>query len=49
MTLRYIGGMDTHVTFPAGRLEETATVLRILPLAEGRSAVVTDRTPFHPL
>ncbi|OWJ74778.1 hypothetical protein [Haematobacter missouriensis] len=49
MTLRYIGGMDTHVTFPAGRLEETATVLRILPLADGRSAVVTDRTPFHPV
>ncbi|MGO4299829.1 metal-dependent hydrolase [Leifsonia sp. RAF41] len=40
---------DTVVTYPDGDLTSTGTVLRVQPLADGRTAVVLDRTPFHPV
>jgi alanyl-tRNA synthetase len=41
--------LDTWVDFPAGAIEGRGIVLGTLPLAEGRTGVVVDRTPFHPL
>lgn len=46
---------DTTVTFPAGEVTGSATVLAIRPdtevdgLPAGTSAIVVDRTPFHPV
>ncbi|MEY9953915.1 metal-dependent hydrolase [Leifsonia sp. EB34] len=40
---------DTVVTYPDGDLASTGTVLHVEPLADGRSAVILDRTAFHPV
>ncbi|MEZ0092687.1 metal-dependent hydrolase [Streptacidiphilus sp. EB129] len=40
---------STHVTFPAGAVDGSSTVLAVLPLPDGRHGVVTEATPFHPL
>ncbi|MGO4535649.1 metal-dependent hydrolase [Leifsonia sp. 2MCAF36] len=40
---------DTVVTYPDGDLTSTGTVLHLEPLADGRTAVVLDRTAFHPV
>lgn len=40
---------DTQVTYPDGALTSTGTVLHVEPLADGRSAVLLDRTAFHPV
>ncbi|MGO4594181.1 metal-dependent hydrolase [Leifsonia sp. 2TAF2] len=40
---------DTAVTYPDGDLTSTGTVLHLEPLADGRTAVVLDRTAFHPV
>ncbi|WP_042407342.1 metal-dependent hydrolase [Streptacidiphilus carbonis] len=40
---------STQVTFPAGAVEGRSTVLAAEPLGDGRYAVVTAETPFHPL
>ncbi|MDH6580388.1 metal-dependent hydrolase [Kitasatospora sp. MAP5-34] len=39
----------THVSFPAGAVTGESPVLAVHPLADGRYAVVTGATPFHPL
>ena len=39
----------THVSFPAGAVTGESPVLAVHPLADGRHAVVTAATPFHPL
>ncbi|MGW4897722.1 metal-dependent hydrolase [Kitasatospora sp. NPDC004240] len=39
----------THVSFPAGAVTGESPVLAVRPLADGRYAVVTEATPFHPL
>ncbi|GAA1177720.1 alanyl-tRNA synthetase [Kitasatospora gansuensis] len=39
----------THVSFPAGAVTGESPVLAVHPLADGRYAVVTEATPFHPL
>lgn len=41
--------LDSWVDFPAGEVDGEAVVVRVDPLPDGRSAVVVDRTPFHPL
>ncbi len=40
---------DTVVLYPAGALDSTGIVLHVEPLADGRSAVILDRTAFHPI
>jgi len=40
---------DTHVTYPDGATTSTGVVLHVQPLGAGRSAVVLDRTAFHPV
>ncbi|QNO37432.1 metal-dependent hydrolase [Protaetiibacter sp. SSC-01] len=40
---------DTRVSYPDGDTVSTGTVLHVEPLADGRSAVVLDRTAFHPV
>jgi alanyl-tRNA synthetase len=40
---------DTVVTYPDGDLAATGTVLHLEPLADGRTAVLLDRTAFHPV
>jgi len=40
---------DTVVTYPDGDLISTGTVLHVQPLADGKTAVVLDRTAFHPV
>ena len=40
---------DTRVTYPAGELEATARVVHVAPAGEGRLAVITDVTSFHPI
>src|SRR6478609_672622 len=40
---------DTAVTYPDGDLTSTGTVLHLEPLADGRTAVVLDRTAIHPV
>lgn len=40
---------DTRVSYPAGDVAATGTVLHVEPLADGRSAVLLDRTAFHPV
>ncbi len=39
----------THVSFPAGAVTGESPVLAVHPLPDGRYAVVTGATPFHPL
>ncbi|KJK55433.1 metal-dependent hydrolase [Saccharothrix sp. ST-888] len=39
----------THVSFPAGEVSGESSVLAVHALADGRYAVVTEATPFHPL
>ncbi len=39
----------THVSFPTGAVTGESPVLAVHPLADGRHAVVTAATPFHPL
>ncbi|MGK4581998.1 metal-dependent hydrolase [Kitasatospora sp. HPMI-4] len=39
----------THVSFPAGEVSGESPVLAVHALADGRYAVVTEATPFHPL
>lgn len=42
--------LDTRVTFPSGGLTAVAEVLALTDLTEsGRTGVVTDVTPFHPV
>ncbi|WP_394553775.1 metal-dependent hydrolase [Agromyces sp. MMS24-JH15] len=41
--------VDTVVTYPAGDTASTGVVLHVEPLADGRSAVLLDRTAFHPI
>jgi len=41
--------LDTWVDFPAGGVEGAGVVTVVAPMADGRVAVVVDRTPFHPL
>lgn len=41
--------METIVTYPSGSMAETTTVHRVLQLSDGGWAILTDRTPFHPL
>ena len=41
-------GIDTVVTFPAGDLRATASVVHVAPHGE-RLAVITDRTSIHPV
>jgi len=41
--------IDTAVTYPDGDLTSTGTVLHLEPLADGRTAVILDRTAFHPV
>ncbi|MCI0155178.1 metal-dependent hydrolase [Leifsonia shinshuensis] len=40
---------DTVVTYPDGDLASTGTVLHLQPLDDGRTAVILDRTAFHPV
>lgn len=40
---------DTVVLYPAGALDSTAVVLHVESLADGRSAVILDRTACHPV
>lgn len=40
---------DTIISYPTGTLEETARVLHIETLLDGRQAVILDRTPCHPV
>ena len=40
---------DTRVTYPDGALSATARVLHIAPAGDGRLAVITDTTSFHPV
>ncbi len=41
--------LDTWVDFPSRAVDGEGVVTRVEPLADGRTAVVLDRTPFHPL
>ena len=40
---------DTIVTYPDGDLTSSGIVTLVKPLADGRTAVVLDRTAFHPV
>lgn len=40
---------DTVVGYPDGDVASTATVVHLEPLPDGRSAVILDRTAFHPV
>ncbi|WP_426623925.1 metal-dependent hydrolase [Leifsonia sp. McL0607] len=40
---------DTVVTYPDGDLASTGTVLHLQPLHDGLTAVILDRTAFHPV
>jgi alanyl-tRNA synthetase len=41
--------IDTAVTYPDGDLTSTGVVVHTEPLADGRTAVLLDRTAFHPV
>ena len=41
--------LDSWVDFPSGTTEGEGRVTLVAGLGDGRSAVVVDRTPFHPL
>ncbi|MFE6255116.1 metal-dependent hydrolase [Agromyces sp. NPDC057865] len=40
---------DTRVTYPGGALTATSRVLHVAPTADGRLAVITESTSFHPV
>lgn len=40
---------DTRVTYPGGALRATSRVLHTAPAPDGRLAVITDSTSFHPV
>ena len=40
---------DTRVTYPGGALRETSRVLHTAPAPDGRLAVITETTSFHPV
>lgn len=40
---------DTLVTYPGGGLVATSQVLHVAPVGDGRVAVITERTSFHPV
>ena len=40
---------DTLVAYASGALSETSTVLHVEPAGDGRLAVITERTSFHPV
>lgn len=40
---------DTRVTYPGGALRATSRVLHIAPAPDGRLAVITESTSFHPV
>lgn len=42
-------GTDTRVSYPDGDLASSGLVLHVEPLGDGRSAVLLDRTAFHPV
>jgi alanyl-tRNA synthetase len=42
-------GSGTVVTYPAGDVTSTGTVVHVAALPDGRAAVVLDRTAFHPV
>ncbi|WP_374315066.1 metal-dependent hydrolase [Microbacterium sp.] len=39
----------TAITYPAGALTSTGTVVHVADAGDGRSAIVLDRTAFHPV
>jgi alanyl-tRNA synthetase len=41
--------IDTAVTYPDGDLTSTGVVVHLEPLPDGRTAVLLDRTAFHPV
>lgn len=41
--------VPTAVTYPAGATSGTAVVQAVCELSDGRSAVIVDTTPFHPV
>ena len=41
--------LDTRVTYPSGSLVESSSVLHVAPAGEGRVAVITASTSFHPV
>ncbi|MFS8096766.1 metal-dependent hydrolase [Lentzea alba] len=49
MSSPQLSGQPTSVTYPAGSVRETATVLHVIERAAGQTLVITDVTPFHPL
>ena len=40
---------DTLVTYPAGALLASSRVLHVAPAGDGRLAVITEQTTFHPV
>jgi len=40
---------DTRVTYPSGALTATSRVLHVAPAPDGRLAVITEQTSFHPV
>lgn len=44
-----IPASGTVVTYPAGDVASTGTVLHVVDVGSGRTAVVLDRTAFHPV
>ena len=40
---------DTRVTYPSGALEAATRVVHVAPADEGRLAVITESTSFHPV
>ena len=41
--------LDTRVTYPSGSLVESSSVLHVAPAGDGRLAVITASTSFHPV
>jgi alanyl-tRNA synthetase len=41
--------LDTRVTYPSGSLVESSSVLHVAPAGDGRNAVITASTSFHPV
>jgi alanyl-tRNA synthetase len=41
--------VDTRVTYPDGDVTSSGSVLHVEPLADGRAAIILDRTAFHPI
>ncbi|AZI58934.1 metal-dependent hydrolase [Nakamurella antarctica] len=45
----YFPGTQTEVSYPHGVTAEAASVIAVSELEHGRFAILTDRTPFHPI